>query len=138
MKKKGNSNRIYWIIALAVIVLGAGGFSAYRYWYLPSQDVVSEEATVKTYSHLEYRIRNTFKYGIRDFVEMCKFKLTGVDKTPPESRPDTIDRSSCLDDSSSEYEPKWIINITSGNISLTGTSGTLWTILEGLPPSDFF
>jgi len=48
MKKKGSINRIYWIIALAVIVLGAGGFSAYRYWYLPSQDVVSEEATVKT------------------------------------------------------------------------------------------
>ena len=48
MKKKGNSNRIYWIIALAVIVLGAGGFSAYRFWYLPSQEVVSEEATVQT------------------------------------------------------------------------------------------
>ncbi len=48
MKKKGNSNRIYWIIALAVIVLGVGGFSAYRFWYLPSQEVVSEEATVQT------------------------------------------------------------------------------------------
>ena len=48
MKKKGNSNRIYWIIALAVIVLGAGGFSAYRFWYLPSQEVVSEEAAVQT------------------------------------------------------------------------------------------
>jgi len=48
MKKKGNSNRIYWIIALAVIVLGAGGFSAYRFWYLPSQEVVSEEASVQT------------------------------------------------------------------------------------------
>ncbi len=48
MKKKGNSNRIYWIISLAVIVLGAGGFSAYRFWYLPSQEVVSEEAAVQT------------------------------------------------------------------------------------------
>jgi multidrug efflux pump subunit AcrA (membrane-fusion protein) len=48
MKKKGKSNRIYWIIALAVIVLGVGGFSAYRFWYLPSQEVVSEEATVQT------------------------------------------------------------------------------------------
>ncbi len=48
MKKKGNSNRIYWIIALAVIVLGAGGFSAYRFWYLPSQEVVSEETAVQT------------------------------------------------------------------------------------------
>ena len=48
MKKKGRSNRIYWIIALAVIVLGVGGFSAYRFWYLPSQEVVSEEATVQT------------------------------------------------------------------------------------------
>ncbi len=48
MKKKGNSTRIYWIIALAVIVLGAGGFSAYRFWYLPSQEVVSEEAAVQT------------------------------------------------------------------------------------------
>ncbi len=48
MKKKGNSNRIYWIIALAVIVLGVGGFSAYRFWYLPSQEVVSEEAAVQT------------------------------------------------------------------------------------------
>lgn len=48
MKKKGNSNRIYWIIALVVIVLGAGGFSAYRFWYLPSQEVVSEEAAVQT------------------------------------------------------------------------------------------
>ena len=48
MKKKGKSNRIYWIIALSVIVLGVGGFSAYRFWYLPSQEVVSEEATVQT------------------------------------------------------------------------------------------
>jgi multidrug efflux pump subunit AcrA (membrane-fusion protein) len=48
MKKKGNSTRIYWIIALAVIVLGTGGFSAYRFWYLPSQEVVSEEAAVQT------------------------------------------------------------------------------------------
>ena len=48
MKKKGNSNRIYWIIALAVIVLGAGGFSAYRFWYLPSQEVVSEETALQT------------------------------------------------------------------------------------------
>lgn len=48
MKKKRNSNRIYWIIALAVIVLGTGGFSAYRFWYLPSQEVVSEEKTIKT------------------------------------------------------------------------------------------
>ena len=48
MKKKGNSHRIYWIIALVVIVLGAGGFSAYRFWYLPSQEVVSEEAAVQT------------------------------------------------------------------------------------------
>jgi multidrug efflux pump subunit AcrA (membrane-fusion protein) len=48
MKKKENSKRIYWIIALVVIVLGAGGFSAYRFWYLPSQEVVSEEAAVQT------------------------------------------------------------------------------------------
>ena len=48
MKKKGNSNRTYWIIALAVIVLGAGGFSAYQFWYLPSQEVVSEETAVQT------------------------------------------------------------------------------------------
>lgn len=48
MKKKENSKRIYWIIALVVIILGAGGFSAYRFWYLPSQEVVSEEAAVQT------------------------------------------------------------------------------------------
>jgi multidrug efflux pump subunit AcrA (membrane-fusion protein) len=48
MKKKGNSTRLYWIISLAAIVLGAGGFSAYRFWYLPSQEVISEEASVQT------------------------------------------------------------------------------------------
>ena len=48
MKKKDNSKRTFWIIALAVIFLWGGGFAAYRYIYLPSQQVVSEESTVQT------------------------------------------------------------------------------------------
>ncbi|MCJ7717811.1 MAG: hypothetical protein MUO54_15000, partial [Anaerolineales bacterium] len=48
MKKKRFSTRTYWIIALIVAVLGVGVYSAYRFWYLPSQQVVSVETGVQT------------------------------------------------------------------------------------------
>lgn len=48
MKKKGISTRYYWIIALVVVVLGAGGYSAYHFWYQPSQEIVREESGVQT------------------------------------------------------------------------------------------
>ena len=48
MKKKGNSTRKYWIIALAVVLLAGSAYSAYRFWYLPSQEVVSEENSLQT------------------------------------------------------------------------------------------
>jgi len=48
MKKNGRTPKMYWIIALAVIVFVAGGYSGYRFWYLPSQEVVSEESTLQT------------------------------------------------------------------------------------------
>jgi len=48
MDKLKNIKKIYWIIALVVVVLGAGGFAGYRYWYLPSQEVVREDSTLQT------------------------------------------------------------------------------------------
>lgn len=48
MKIKELSTRKYWIIALAVIILAGGIYSGYRFWYLPSQSVESEEFTVQT------------------------------------------------------------------------------------------
>lgn len=48
MNKLKNIKKIYWIIALVVVVLGAGGFLTYRYWYLPSQEMVSEDSTLQT------------------------------------------------------------------------------------------
>lgn len=48
MKKNENSTRKYWIIALVVVLLTGGGFTAYRYTYLPSQQEISEESTVQT------------------------------------------------------------------------------------------
>lgn len=48
MKKKENLTWKYWIIALVVVLLAGGGFSAYRFWYLPSQEVVSEGTTLQT------------------------------------------------------------------------------------------
>jgi len=47
-KKNGNSTRKYWIIALVAVFLAVGGFSAYRFWYLPSQEVVAEESSLQT------------------------------------------------------------------------------------------
>lgn len=40
--------RIYWIIALVVILLAAGSYGAYRFWYLPSQIVENEDSTLQT------------------------------------------------------------------------------------------
>jgi len=65
-----------------------------------------------------------------DYKKKCK----ALEPKPPEPEVDTIDRSSCLDKSSSEYAPKWILNNTSGNVIITGTSGTVWTILHGSDP----
>ncbi len=48
MKKIVTPPRIYWIIGLVVILLSAGSYSAYRFWYLPSQQVTSEESTLQT------------------------------------------------------------------------------------------
>jgi multidrug efflux pump subunit AcrA (membrane-fusion protein) len=48
MDKLKNINKIYWIIALVAVLLGAGGFAGYRYWYLPSQVVESEDSTLQT------------------------------------------------------------------------------------------
>lgn len=48
MDKLKSIKKIYWIIALVVVVLGAGGFAGYRYWYMPSQVVESEDSTLQT------------------------------------------------------------------------------------------
>lgn len=48
MDKLKSINKIYWIIALVIAVLGAGGFAGYRYWYMPSQEVVNEESSLQT------------------------------------------------------------------------------------------
>jgi multidrug efflux pump subunit AcrA (membrane-fusion protein) len=41
-------NRTYWIIALAFILLAAGGYAAYRFWYLPTQIVENKDSTLQT------------------------------------------------------------------------------------------
>jgi len=48
MKTKEKSTRKYWIIAAAAVFVAVGAFVAYKWWYLPSQVVESEEATVQT------------------------------------------------------------------------------------------
>jgi multidrug efflux pump subunit AcrA (membrane-fusion protein) len=48
MKKSGTIKRIYWIIAIAVILLVAGSYIGYRYWYLPSREVAREDSTLQT------------------------------------------------------------------------------------------
>ncbi len=48
MDKLKNIKKIYWIIAMVVVVIVAGGFAGYRYWYLPSQVVESENSTLQT------------------------------------------------------------------------------------------
>jgi HlyD family secretion protein len=48
MKKNGKNKRIYWIIALVAVLLAGAAYSAYRFLYLPSQEVVSEENSLQT------------------------------------------------------------------------------------------
>jgi len=48
MKSLGKIKPLYWIIALAAVLLAAGGYAGYRYWYLPSQIVESEDSTLQT------------------------------------------------------------------------------------------
>ncbi len=48
MKTKDKSTRIYWIIALVVVLLASGIYSAYRFWYLPTQVIESEESALQT------------------------------------------------------------------------------------------
>ena len=48
MKRNRQSNRIYWIIALVIILLAAGGYGAYRLWYLPTQVVENEGSGLQT------------------------------------------------------------------------------------------
>jgi len=48
MDKLKSIKKVYWIIALAVVLLAAGGFAGYRFWYLPSQVVESEDSTLQT------------------------------------------------------------------------------------------
>jgi RND family efflux transporter MFP subunit len=48
MDKLKSINKIYWIIALVIAVLGAGGFAGYRYWNTPSQEVVNEDSSLQT------------------------------------------------------------------------------------------
>lgn len=48
MNKIKNIKKIYWIIAVVVVVLAAGGFAGYRFWFLPSQVVESEDSTLQT------------------------------------------------------------------------------------------
>ena len=48
MKSKEKSTRKYWIIAAAALLLVAGAFAAYRWWYLPSQVVEGEESSIQT------------------------------------------------------------------------------------------
>ena len=48
MKKTGISTQKNWIIALIVIFLVGGAYSAYRFWFLPSQEIVNDEPSVQT------------------------------------------------------------------------------------------
>ena len=48
MNRKKQNNRVYLIIGLVIILLVAGGYGAYRIWYLPSQIVESEESQLQT------------------------------------------------------------------------------------------
>lgn len=48
MKSLGKIKPLYWIITLAAVLLAAGGYAGYRYWYLPSQIVESEDSTLQT------------------------------------------------------------------------------------------
>jgi HlyD family secretion protein len=48
MKSLVKTKWLYWIIALVVILLAAGSFAAYRFWYLPSQKVETGESTLQT------------------------------------------------------------------------------------------
>ena len=48
MNRKKQGNRINWIIGLVIIMLAAGGYGSYRFWYLPSQVVESGESQLQT------------------------------------------------------------------------------------------
>ncbi len=48
MDKAKGIKRVYWIIAAAVVILTAGAYAGYRFWYLPSQDIESEDSSLQT------------------------------------------------------------------------------------------
>ena len=90
----------------------------------------SVEDDTRTYSPLVYKLKR-LKRRTKSFIGICKFRLTGVDEAPPEPEYafDTLDRSSALDN-----DPKWIVNNTTGHISITGVGGNVWTLLKGSDP----
>lgn len=48
MKSNQKRNRIYWIVALVIILFAAGGYGAYRIWYLPTQTAAGEDPAMQT------------------------------------------------------------------------------------------
>ena len=48
MEIKNFIKRRYWVIVLAVVLLVAGGYAGYRFWYQPSQIVESEGTNMYT------------------------------------------------------------------------------------------
>ena len=48
MQKIVSLTRKYWIIALVVVLLTGGGFSAFHFWYLPSHEVKDEQSSLQT------------------------------------------------------------------------------------------
>jgi len=48
MEKIKNFKNIYWVVTLVVVILAAGGYAGYRFWYLPSVVVEGEESTLQT------------------------------------------------------------------------------------------
>lgn len=48
MERNAKTNRLYWFVSLAVILIAAAGYGVYRFWYLPSQDVEMKESSLHT------------------------------------------------------------------------------------------
>jgi multidrug efflux pump subunit AcrA (membrane-fusion protein) len=48
MNRLKDVKRIYWIIALVVVLVAAGGYLGYRSWYLPFRTVSSVDSTLQT------------------------------------------------------------------------------------------
>ena len=48
MEKLKTIKKVYWISALAVVLLAAGAFAGYQYWYLPSLEIESQDSALQT------------------------------------------------------------------------------------------